>query len=52
MGADNNIVMFGSGFGDGVYPCYWGIDSSGEIVSLVVDLLVLSEEVDGVWKTV
>ncbi|EGO64652.1 DUF4241 domain-containing protein [Acetonema longum] len=42
-GAENqkhNVVMFHSGFGDGYYPCYWGIDAQGEICSLVVDFMV------------
>ncbi len=36
-----NITMFHSGYGDGTYPSYWGIDKDGEIVSLVIDFLVL-----------
>ena len=36
-----NITMFHSGYGDGTYPSYWGIDKNGEIVSLVIDFLVL-----------
>lgn len=39
-----NVIMFHSGFGDGVYPCYWGIDEKEEICSLVVDFMVLDEE--------
>jgi hypothetical protein len=38
--ADLNIVMFSSGFGDGFYPCYWGVTDNGEICSLVVDFQV------------
>ncbi len=36
-----NITMFHSGYGDGVYPAYWGIDENGEVVSLVIDFFVL-----------
>ncbi len=36
-----NVVMFHSGFGDGVYPSYWGIDNDGEICNLIVDFGVL-----------
>lgn len=36
-----NIPMFESGFGDGVYPAYWGIDEDGEITSLIIDFLVI-----------
>jgi len=35
-----NIIMFHSGYGDGAYPCYWGIDGRGKICSLVVDFQV------------
>lgn len=38
---DLNITMFQSGFGDGVYPAYWGVSADGEIVSLVIDFFVL-----------
>lgn len=36
-----NITMFHSGYGDGYYPSYWGIDRDGEVTSLVIDFLVL-----------
>ncbi len=36
-----NITMFHSGYGDGLYPAYWGINKNGKIVSLVIDFLVL-----------
>ncbi|MDV6168730.1 DUF4241 domain-containing protein [Flavobacterium sp. DG1-102-2] len=39
--SENNIIMFQSGYGDGAYPAYWGIDKNGEIVSLIVDFFVL-----------
>lgn len=32
-----NLVAFSSGWGDGAYPCYWGYDSDGNIVSLTTD---------------
>lgn len=31
----NNIVMFASGFGDGYYDSYWGMDKNDEICCLV-----------------
>ena len=34
-----NINMFHSGYGDGMYSSYWGIDKDGEVVSLVIDFL-------------
>ncbi len=38
---DLNIIMFQSGYGDGVYPCYWGISDTGETCSLIVDFQIL-----------
>ena len=38
---DLNVIIFQSGYGDGVYPCYWGIDENGEICSLIADFNVL-----------
>ncbi|MBL7909966.1 MAG: DUF4241 domain-containing protein [Bacteroidia bacterium] len=43
---EQNVMMFHSGFGDGLYPCYWGIDDNGEICSLIVDFMVLYEDSD------
>ncbi|MFJ8526679.1 DUF4241 domain-containing protein [Bacillus sp. NPDC094106] len=40
----SNVIMFRSGYGDGFYPSYWGIDEEGNIVSLVTDFQVLHEE--------
>jgi hypothetical protein len=39
--SDLNITMFHSGYGDGSYPAYWGITRNNEIVSLIIDFLVL-----------
>ncbi|WP_207420241.1 DUF4241 domain-containing protein [Desertivirga brevis] len=39
----NNIIMFQSGFGDGVYPSYWGITEEGEVASLIIDFLVFTK---------
>ncbi|MEV0797838.1 DUF4241 domain-containing protein [Kribbella sp. NPDC050281] len=40
----NDAVMVTSGYGDGAYPCYWGVAENGTIASLVVDFLVLAED--------
>ncbi len=34
---NENIIMFRSGMGDGIYPAYWGLDSLGNAVQLVID---------------
>lgn len=39
--SDLNISMFNSGYGDGTYPAYWGMTKDNEIVSLIIDFLVL-----------
>lgn len=33
------------GLGDGAYPCYWGLDSNGEPVCLVLDFWILVEPI-------
>ncbi len=40
-GSDLNITMFQSGYGDGMYPAYWGMTKDHQIVSLVIDFFVL-----------
>jgi hypothetical protein len=39
--SDLNITMFHSGYGDGRYPAYWGINKQGETTSLIIDFFVL-----------
>jgi hypothetical protein len=39
----NDAVIADSGWGDGRYPVYWGVDASGKPVVLVVDFLLLPE---------
>jgi len=39
-----DVVFFSSGFGDGVYPSYWGYDRAGELACLVTDFSVLNRE--------
>ncbi len=38
--SDNNIIMFASGWGDGYYPAYWGLNENGDTVELVIDFLI------------
>lgn len=44
-GTNHSLVMLCSGFGDGFYQCYWGIDDNGEVCELTVPL-VNSDMVD------
>lgn len=38
-----DVSYFSSGYGDGVYPSYWGLDEDGEVACLVTDFLVVDE---------
>lgn len=38
-GTPYQIPMFQSGFGDGVYPVYWGVDETGAVCQLVVHFI-------------
>lgn len=38
-GTAYHLPMFQSGFGDGVYPVYWGFDAEGGICQLMVQLI-------------
>ena len=44
------MPIFQSGFGDGAYPVYWGIDENGTICQLVIQFidiqLAYSEETE------
>lgn len=40
--ANGNIIMFGSGYGDGLYPRYVGYDREGNAVKLVTDFIQLN----------
>jgi Protein of unknown function (DUF4241) len=41
QGAGLNLIAFYTGFGDGYYPSYWGIDAGGAVACLVTDFLVV-----------
>jgi hypothetical protein len=38
-----NVVLFDSGFGNGVYPAYWSFDEEGKVVSLVLQMISPAE---------
>jgi hypothetical protein len=44
LGDVTDSAMVTSGYGDGAYPCYWGVATDGTLVALVVDFLVLAED--------
>lgn len=39
----NDAVISDSGFGDGGYPVYWGVDGSDRLVVLVVEFMLFPE---------
>lgn len=43
-----NLIACSSGYGDGFYPSWWGIDETGDPCTLATDFFVLVEEVDAV----
>lgn len=44
--AAENIIMFGSGWGDGLYPRYVAFDANNEPVKLITDFIQLQYEED------
>ena len=43
-GTEYRVPIFQSGFGDGFYPVYWGVDSSGEICQIVIQFINIEFE--------
>jgi uncharacterized protein DUF4241 len=43
-GRDENIICFSSGWGDGIYPSFFGFSGEGHPCALVTDFFVLSDE--------
>ncbi|TDX10703.1 uncharacterized protein DUF4241 [Flavobacterium sp. S87F.05.LMB.W.Kidney.N] len=41
--SDRNIIMFGSGYGDGLYSRYVGYDKKGNVVKFITDFIQLNE---------
>ncbi len=44
--ANGNIIMFGSGYGDGLYPRYVGCDKNGNVVKFITDFIQLADSED------
>lgn len=38
-GTQYHLPLFQSGFGDGIYPAYWGYDTNGNICQLVIQFI-------------
>ena len=41
-----NIIMFGAGWGDGLYPRYVGLDENGQPVKFITDFIQLDVGVE------
>lgn len=46
MGKSNKGVALASGYGDGSYPAFWGLDAQGNTAQLVIDFMVLVEQAE------
>lgn len=44
MTSENDGLITLSGFGDGAYPAFWGVNEKDEIVSLYIDFMILIEK--------
>ena len=42
-GSDCNLLIFASGWGDGVYPCYFGYDQNGSVCGLYILFINIEE---------
>ena len=42
--SDLNIPVFASGWGDGVYPCYFGYDEKGELCGFYIHFIDIEKE--------
>lgn len=53
MTGTNDCVISASGFGDGAYPAYWGVNKKGEVVSLYIDFMILvKENENGMYESI
>lgn len=44
--ANENLIAFRTGFGDGTYPCYWGISADKQVCCLAADFLILGKPLE------
>ena len=45
-GTDCNIPIFASGWGDGVYPCYFGYDAEGNVCGVYIRFIDIEREMN------
>lgn len=46
MTEPNDCVISSSGFGDGAYPAFWGLNELDEVISLYIDFMILVQETE------
>lgn len=46
MTGQDDCVICTSGFGDGAYPAFWGVNEQDEVVSLYIDFMILVQETE------
>ena len=46
MTDQNDCVITSSGFGDGAYPAFWGVNKDKQLVSLYIDFMILVQETE------
>lgn len=53
MSGTNDCVISTSGFGDGAYPAYWGVNQKDDVVSLYIDFMILvKENENGIFESI
>ena len=45
-GTDYNILIYASGWGDGVYPCYFGYDAEDKVCSVYIHFIDIEKDYD------
>jgi len=48
---NNNLILFHSGWGDGVYPIIGGYDVSGNLIAIHIDFMVIGDRTDEINTT-
>lgn len=50
---EDDCVISTSGFGDGAYPAFWGVNAQDEVISLYIDFMILVRETEsGLFESV
>ncbi|WP_085833640.1 DUF4241 domain-containing protein [Clostridium merdae] len=44
--SEKNVIAFSSGYGDGVYPSFWGLDQNNQPCRLITDFCIIDDGED------